>query len=214
MARYRKFLGAVGILAVAAFGTWGYLTGNVPSLIVAAVGLGLWLQALAMGDHKQLSKFLGAVGLLIVAILGPLTLFYFASGSPVAPILLAWTGSGFVLWSAIIAREAGLPYQVAAEWMIAFLALALGVGVVVALLAIVAVAVLGSGSGAFVSVALVAIASAWAVRHPRLAATLRALRRASLARASAEDSRLLMGGPRALLRPEPARASAASEHDR
>ncbi|MEP7224320.1 MAG: hypothetical protein ABI783_05125 [Actinomycetota bacterium] len=206
MVRLRKFLGAVGILVVAAFGTWGYLSKDPFAFVIAAVGLGLWLQSLAIGDHRKLRKFLGAVGLLLVVVLGPLTLMNFAIGSTATPTLLAGTGFGFVFWSATIAREAGLSYRVVVEWMIALLALALGVGVV-GLVAILSIGVVGTGIGPFVAAvvyaALVSAASAWAMRHPRAAATLRALRRATMARASEDDSRLLGGGPRALLRSEP-----------
>jgi hypothetical protein len=162
-------------------------------------------------------KFLGAVGLLVVAILGPLTLFNFASGSAITPTLLVWTAAGFVLWSVVIAREAGLSYRVTTEWMIAFLGLAFGAGIVVGGVAILSILLFGSGLGPFVAVpvsaALVTATSAWAVRHPRAAATLRALRRAVLARPSADDSRLLANGPRVLLKPVPTPAPAAPEGD-
>jgi hypothetical protein len=95
VARFRKFLGVVGILAAAAFGTQGLLTnssdpdGSRYALIIAAAGLVLWVQALAIGDHKHLWQFAGAVGLLLVAVLGPLTLMVLLTDPPAAPPLLA-----------------------------------------------------------------------------------------------------------------------------
>jgi len=68
-------------------------------------------------------------------------------------------------------------------------------------------AVLGSAVGTrAVGLLLVALATtiigAWASRNPKRAATLLALRRGALARATPEDSRLLAAGPLALFRPE------------
>ncbi len=54
MTRLRRFLGAVGILLMAIFGTFGLLTGpadpgGLAMLCIAAIGLILWVQALALG---------------------------------------------------------------------------------------------------------------------------------------------------------------------
>jgi hypothetical protein len=71
-------LGAVGLLLIATFGTLGLLTGwrdteGRADVIIAAFGLLLWVQALAVGDHQALRRFIGAIGLVMVPSSGQLS---------------------------------------------------------------------------------------------------------------------------------------------
>ena len=155
--------------------------------------------------------FLGAIGLLLVAILGPISLLAILVDPPAAPTPLALTGLGLILWSLSVAAQTGLGYRVTVAWVMVVIALALGVVGFAILLGIGSSVVLGSGAGGvgylvrgFVFALAAGVVGAWARPHPTRVATLHALRRAALARATAADSRLLAVGPLALFRPEAA----------
>jgi hypothetical protein len=127
------------------------------------------------------------------------------------PPLLAAIGLGFILWCQAIAAQTGLGYRAMAQWLVAMIALTLGFGVLVLVTTAVGSIALGSAIDGewgviFRGVVLAvvsAIASGWAARHPGRIAVLRSLGRAALARATADDSRLLAIGVRALVVREP-----------
>jgi hypothetical protein len=156
---------------------------------------------------NELRKFLGAVGLLLVAIVGPFALIGLLVNEPAMAPLWAWTGLGLILWGQAVAAQAHLGFAVTIAWLIVFVGLALGIAVIAILVFAVVSAVVGTAAETrAIGLVVVGIATAliggWAQTSPRRAATLGALRRAALARATAEDSRLLAAGPRAFFRPE------------
>jgi hypothetical protein len=215
MDRLRRILGAVGLLLIATFGTLGLLTGwrdteGRADVIIAVFGLLLWVQALAVGDHQALRRFLGAIGLVMVAVLGPIVLIAAVTDPRPVPSLLASIGLGFILWCQAVAAQTGLGYRGMAPWLVVMIALTLGFGFLVLVTAAVGSIALGSAIDGewgviFRGVVLAvvgAFASGWAARHPGRIAVLRSLGRAALARATAEDSRLLAIGVRALVVPE------------
>ena len=139
-------------------------------------------------------NFIGAVGLLLVAILGPIGLIAVWTEPVAGLVLFGWTLLGFVLWTFALARAAGLRYRLAVGWM-AFWVASLVVGSVV----IVLPAVLGSAVGIEPNSGRRPFAG-WARRDPERAATMQALRRAAMARATDEDARRLALGPRRFFR--------------
>lgn len=135
-------------------------------------------------------NFIGAVGLLLVAILGPIALIAIWTEPGTALVLFGWALLGFVLWTLALARSAGLDYRLAVGWM-AFWVVALVVGSVV----IVVSGLGGTSVGTAPNIGRGPFAG-WARRDPARAATMQALRRAAMARATDEDARLLALGPR------------------
>ncbi len=156
---------------------------------------------------KRPRQFLGAVGLLMVAISLPLTLLALMTDPGAAPSLVIWVGVGLALWSQAVAAQAGLLYRVTVGWPMVVCGLVLGFVIIVGLISAGLGLVLGTGvrrpEGYFARGVIIAIITAlgvaWARRDPRRATALQALGRAALGRATAEDSRLLAGGPRVLL---------------
>ncbi len=156
---------------------------------------------------NDVRKFLGAVGLLLVAIVGPFALIGLLVNEPAMTPLWLWTGLGLIFWGQAVAAQAHLGYAVTIAWLIVFVGLALGITIIAILVFVVANAVVGTAAetraiGLVVVGIATALVGAWAKGSPRRAATLGALRRAALARATPEDSRLLAAGPRSFLRPE------------
>jgi hypothetical protein len=139
-------------------------------------------------------NLIGAVGLLLVAILGPIGLIAVWTELVAGLVLFGWTLLAFVLWTFVLARAAGLRYRLAVGWM-AFWVASLVVGSVVIALP----AVLGSAVGIEPNSGRRTFAG-WARRDPERAATMQALRRAAMARATDEDARRLALGPRRFFR--------------
>jgi hypothetical protein len=202
--RYRKIVGAVAILLVAAFGTIGVLAGAADpsgrvSLVVAGVGAVLWVQGLAVSDLRKTRLFLGAVGLLLVVVLGPIALFAFATASRDVPAFLLWIGLGLLLWCQAISAQTGLAFRATLVWLTAVLALILVIVVILAVGAFAVRALLGTGAdglpGSVFRVVLISVAGAlvasWGVRHPVASSVIRAIGRALMARATPDDVRLL-----------------------